>query len=271
MCRDAAVRPALAKRAIASARLHGITRCPGRGWCWRLCDAARGRRGRLLRRPGPWCRAGLRGADRHAGRAAGGAAGRQRGGGRAGAVRHGRRGGAGQRRRHVPFGRSIPVTGRGPSRSGTGRRRGRGGGPGPRLRGAGLRGAAARGGARPARSVGAPRPPAGTVRAAGRGVPGGQAPARGRGDRTGVRPAAGRRGRGGAGHRRADGRPGRLGRKVACADAAYRAARAALQVHGAIGYTAEHDLSRFLLQVRALVPAWGTAAEHRARILAELR
>ncbi len=59
--------------------------------------------------------------------------------------------------------------------------------------------------------------------------------------------------------------------KVACADAAYRAARAALQVHGAIGYTAEHDLSRFLLQVRALVPAWGTAAEHRARILAELR
>ena len=51
----------------------------------------------------------------------------------------------------------------------------------------------------------------------------------------------------------------------------YRAARAALQVHGAIGYTAEHDLSRFLLQVRALVPAWGTAAEHRARILAELR
>jgi alkylation response protein AidB-like acyl-CoA dehydrogenase len=58
--------------------------------------------------------------------------------------------------------------------------------------------------------------------------------------------------------------------KVACADAAYRAARAALQVHGAIGYTAEHELSRFLLQVRALVPAWGTPAEHRARVLREL-
>jgi len=58
--------------------------------------------------------------------------------------------------------------------------------------------------------------------------------------------------------------------KVACADAAYRAARAALQVHGAIGYTAEHDLSRFLLQVRALVPAWGSQAEHRARVLREL-
>jgi alkylation response protein AidB-like acyl-CoA dehydrogenase len=58
--------------------------------------------------------------------------------------------------------------------------------------------------------------------------------------------------------------------KVACAEAAYRAARAALQVHGAIGYTAEHELSRFLLQVRALVPAWGSAAEHRARVLREL-
>ena len=58
--------------------------------------------------------------------------------------------------------------------------------------------------------------------------------------------------------------------KVACAEAAYRAARAALQVHGAIGYTAEHELSRFLLQVRALVPAWGTSAEHRARVLREL-
>ena len=58
--------------------------------------------------------------------------------------------------------------------------------------------------------------------------------------------------------------------KVACADAAYRAARAALQVHGAIGYTAEHELSRWLVQVRALVPAWGGPAEHRARVLREL-
>jgi alkylation response protein AidB-like acyl-CoA dehydrogenase len=55
--------------------------------------------------------------------------------------------------------------------------------------------------------------------------------------------------------------------KVACADAAYRAARAALQVHGAIGYTAEHDLSLWLGKVQALVPAWGTQAEHRARVL----
>jgi alkylation response protein AidB-like acyl-CoA dehydrogenase len=58
--------------------------------------------------------------------------------------------------------------------------------------------------------------------------------------------------------------------KVACTEAAYRSARAALQVHGAIGYTAEHELSRFLLQVRALVPAWGSQAEHRARVLREL-
>jgi alkylation response protein AidB-like acyl-CoA dehydrogenase len=58
--------------------------------------------------------------------------------------------------------------------------------------------------------------------------------------------------------------------KVACADAAYLAARAALQVHGAIGYTAEHDLSLWLTKVRALVPAWGSQAEHRARVLAAL-
>jgi len=46
--------------------------------------------------------------------------------------------------------------------------------------------------------------------------------------------------------------------KVACADAATLAARAALQVHGAIGYTAEHDLSLWLTKVRALTPGWGT-------------
>jgi alkylation response protein AidB-like acyl-CoA dehydrogenase len=55
--------------------------------------------------------------------------------------------------------------------------------------------------------------------------------------------------------------------KVACADAAYRAARAALQVHGAIGYTEEHDVSLWLTKIRALIPTWGTQAEHRARVL----
>jgi alkylation response protein AidB-like acyl-CoA dehydrogenase len=58
--------------------------------------------------------------------------------------------------------------------------------------------------------------------------------------------------------------------KIACADAAHRAARIALQVHGAIGYTQEHDLSFWLLKVRALVPAWGTQSEHRAAVMAAL-
>ncbi|HEY9353344.1 MAG TPA: acyl-CoA dehydrogenase family protein, partial [Nocardioides sp.] len=58
--------------------------------------------------------------------------------------------------------------------------------------------------------------------------------------------------------------------KVAAGDAAYLAARTALQVHGAIGYTREFDLSLWILKVRALVGAWGTPAEHRARILESL-
>lgn len=55
--------------------------------------------------------------------------------------------------------------------------------------------------------------------------------------------------------------------KVACADAAYRASRVGLQVHGAIGYTQEFDLSIWITKVRALVSAWGTTAHHRARVL----
>ena len=58
--------------------------------------------------------------------------------------------------------------------------------------------------------------------------------------------------------------------KVACGDAAALAARAALQVHGAIGFTAEHDVSLWLTKVRALVPAWGGQAWHRQRVLAAL-
>ncbi len=59
--------------------------------------------------------------------------------------------------------------------------------------------------------------------------------------------------------------------KLACAEAAYRTARTALQVHGAIGYTAEYDLSLWLTKVTALRSAWGTADFHRARIAAALR
>ncbi len=59
--------------------------------------------------------------------------------------------------------------------------------------------------------------------------------------------------------------------KVACTDAAYRAARVALQVHGAIGYTAEYDLAIELTKVRALVSAWGTQSHHRRRVWEALR
>jgi len=55
--------------------------------------------------------------------------------------------------------------------------------------------------------------------------------------------------------------------KVAAGDAAGQAARAALQVHGAIGYTRENDLSLWLTKVRALRSAWGTESVHRARVL----
>ncbi|WP_300683491.1 acyl-CoA dehydrogenase [Nocardioides sp.] len=58
--------------------------------------------------------------------------------------------------------------------------------------------------------------------------------------------------------------------KVAASDAAYLAGRTALQVHAAIGYTMECDLSLWLLKVRALVTAWGTPAFHRARVLEAL-
>lgn len=55
--------------------------------------------------------------------------------------------------------------------------------------------------------------------------------------------------------------------KIACGDAAYRAARTALQVHGAIGYTAEYDLALWLTKVRALTSAWGTRDYHRRIVL----
>ncbi|WP_148613052.1 acyl-CoA dehydrogenase family protein [Nocardioides rubriscoriae] len=58
--------------------------------------------------------------------------------------------------------------------------------------------------------------------------------------------------------------------KVACADAAYLASRTGLQVHGAIGYTAEFDLSLWITKIRALVTAWGTPAFHRERLLQDL-
>lgn len=55
--------------------------------------------------------------------------------------------------------------------------------------------------------------------------------------------------------------------KAAASDAALLSARTALQIHGAIGYTAEHDLSQLLLRVQALRSAWGDPASHRRRVL----
>ncbi|MBR7676517.1 acyl-CoA/acyl-ACP dehydrogenase, partial [Streptomyces daliensis] len=52
--------------------------------------------------------------------------------------------------------------------------------------------------------------------------------------------------------------------KAACSDAAYGAARTALQVHGALGYTDEYDLTLHLRKARALRGAWGTPAACRA-------
>jgi alkylation response protein AidB-like acyl-CoA dehydrogenase len=58
--------------------------------------------------------------------------------------------------------------------------------------------------------------------------------------------------------------------KASASDAALLAARSALQIHGAIGFTAEHDLSLWLLRVQALRPAWGDPATHRRRVLEAL-
>jgi alkylation response protein AidB-like acyl-CoA dehydrogenase len=58
--------------------------------------------------------------------------------------------------------------------------------------------------------------------------------------------------------------------KAAAADAAELAARVALQVHGAIGYTEEAELQVWLKRVWALVPEWGDAHLHRQQVAAGL-
>jgi alkylation response protein AidB-like acyl-CoA dehydrogenase len=59
--------------------------------------------------------------------------------------------------------------------------------------------------------------------------------------------------------------------KAMASDAADLAARVALQIHGAIGYTWECDLHFFLKQTWALSRAWGDAATHRRLVLAQAR
>jgi alkylation response protein AidB-like acyl-CoA dehydrogenase len=58
--------------------------------------------------------------------------------------------------------------------------------------------------------------------------------------------------------------------KALASDAATGAARVALQVHGAIGYTWEHDLHLWMKKAWSLAAAWGDAPGHRARVLDRL-
>ncbi len=58
--------------------------------------------------------------------------------------------------------------------------------------------------------------------------------------------------------------------KAMAGDAAEQAARVALQVHGAIGFTFESDLHLWMKRVWALSPAWGDARWHRRRVAASL-
>ncbi|CAM5259897.1 MULTISPECIES: acyl-CoA dehydrogenase family protein [Streptomyces] len=55
--------------------------------------------------------------------------------------------------------------------------------------------------------------------------------------------------------------------KAAAGEAGYAAARTALQLHGAIGYTEELDLAWWLRRARPLRDAWGTPSACRARVL----
>lgn len=58
--------------------------------------------------------------------------------------------------------------------------------------------------------------------------------------------------------------------KVFASEAADRAAYSALQVHGAIGYTREHDLHLYAMRAWTLALAYGDARTHRARVAADL-
>lgn len=58
--------------------------------------------------------------------------------------------------------------------------------------------------------------------------------------------------------------------KAAAGELATAAARTALQVHGAIGYTWEHDLHLWMRRAWSLELEWGSAAWHRARLGAAL-
>ncbi|HXA29239.1 MAG TPA: acyl-CoA dehydrogenase family protein [Candidatus Angelobacter sp.] len=58
--------------------------------------------------------------------------------------------------------------------------------------------------------------------------------------------------------------------KAYASDAARTAGRAALQIHGAIGYTWAHDLHIWMKRAESLARDWGDAASHRDRVARSL-
>ena len=54
--------------------------------------------------------------------------------------------------------------------------------------------------------------------------------------------------------------------KALASEAAYRASRSSMQVHGGIGYTWEADLQLWMKKAWALMRAWGDAPTHRRRV-----
>lgn len=58
--------------------------------------------------------------------------------------------------------------------------------------------------------------------------------------------------------------------KALASEAAQTTARAALQCHGAIGYTVEYDLHLYLKRAESLARTWGDASWHRRRVAAAL-
>ncbi|MEU3914673.1 acyl-CoA dehydrogenase [Streptomyces sp. NPDC029721] len=58
--------------------------------------------------------------------------------------------------------------------------------------------------------------------------------------------------------------------KLTAGEAAYAAARTALQLHGAVGYTEELDLSLWLRRARPLRDAWGGPSQCRAEVVRSL-
>ncbi len=59
--------------------------------------------------------------------------------------------------------------------------------------------------------------------------------------------------------------------KARASDKALEVTKAAIQLHGAIGFTDEHDIGLYLRRAMALAALWGNAAQHRARFTALAR